>query len=213
MSPLARPCPGGSPVGPIRSNTTLILPRMQPASRHALPCMHHTGYEVQTVRLATQPFSAFLGTPSPALIPAAARLEQLAKSHGIPLLSIGASNRPEDLEYIPGIIAATSSTSCSYTLPSDAPLQLVQAAAAAVLEVARRTGVCGHVVGVHAAATAAGHPAPALSHGQHAHMHAWSMHTCTTPTSSTRRHLWVEVERKFCCTRAPVTGWSDGGYS
>lgn len=101
-----------------------------------------TGYEVQTLRLATQPFSSFLGAPSPALIPAAARLEQLAKAHGIPLLSIGCSNRPEDLEYIPGIIAATSSTSCSYALPPDPPLQLVQAAAAAVLEVARRTGVC-----------------------------------------------------------------------
>ncbi len=117
-------------------------PQWQPSQ----PLLDATaGYEVQTTRLATQPFPEFLrlaGDDDAALIAQrAAALEAAAARHGIRLLSLGAASDPRDLAVLPALIAATAATSVSYALPPDAGRELLSAVAATVLEIAAATGV------------------------------------------------------------------------
>jgi hypothetical protein len=67
-------------------------------------------------------------------------LEQLAARHGIPLVSLGSSSDPQHLQLIPDLIAATSSTSCSFALPANAGWGLAHDVAETVMQVARLTG-------------------------------------------------------------------------
>ena len=104
-------------------------------------CPVAAGYEVQTIRIATQPFDQYLtATNQEDLVASATTLERLAKCNGVPLLSIGSSSTPQHLRYIPAMVAATSATSCSFALGPEPSWEEAQAAAEAVVEVARLTG-------------------------------------------------------------------------
>lgn len=132
--------------------------------------LHRAGYDVQTTRIATQPFPFWLAcNSSPAskqehqerqhlepqdeqlplpsvsaehsgLVCRAVQFEALAAKHGISLISIGSSSDPAHLAAIPRLIAATRSTSCTFALPAEPDLALAQRVAGAIMEVAALTG-------------------------------------------------------------------------
>lgn len=60
-----------------------------------------SGFEVQTTRVATQPFERFLGPPGPGLPAAAARLEALASANGVPMVALGGVCDEGYLPWIP----------------------------------------------------------------------------------------------------------------
>lgn len=121
-----------------------------------------TGYEVQTVRIATQPFPQYLcgssssnsngsgssGLQQPrqalddVMVTNAVLLETLAARHGIPLVSLGSSSDPQHLRVIPRIITATSSTSCTFALPQDHDWRLTYQVAEVIMDIAAATGAC-----------------------------------------------------------------------
>jgi hypothetical protein len=116
-----------------------------------------TGYGVQTVRIATQPFPEYLCSSSSSsnsgtqqlpqalddvMVTNAVLLESLAARHGIPLVSLGSSSDPQHLQVIPRIITATSSTSCTFALPQDPDWLLVRSVAEVIMDIAAATGVC-----------------------------------------------------------------------
>jgi uncharacterized protein len=72
------------------------------------------GYEVQTVRVATQPWPEYLGEFNDFdIIGDLAGLEELAQGHGVDFLGIGHASEPEHIELVPDILKNTSNVSGS----------------------------------------------------------------------------------------------------
>jgi uncharacterized protein (UPF0210 family) len=107
------------------------------------------GLEVQTVRLATQPFPEVLLDAGPAsAVPFAQELERLTQAHGIDYCSIGtavAIHPQADLAYvdaIPAVIRQTQVAFASALVAAPASgihLAAIARAAAAIAEIARST--------------------------------------------------------------------------
>lgn len=120
-----------------------------PLRSHSSParCMQ-AGYEVQTTRIATQPFRQFIHSchqqqPADrhaALVEQVVGLEAAAARHGVGLVSIGSSDNPDDLDALPALIAATRSTSCTFAMPPQPDWALAQRVAGAIMRIAAVTG-------------------------------------------------------------------------
>eukprot|EP00877_Chromochloris_zofingiensis_P013003 jgi/Chrzof1/7957/UNPLg00017.t1 len=115
------------------------------------------GYEVQTVRVATQPFDAYVSSPRE-LVAAAEQIQSLANQHGIPLISIGSSSNPDYLPYIPAAVADTSTLSCSFLLQKEYSWQLLTAVAETVLQISALTDGHGNFRFAAAAVATSGIP-------------------------------------------------------
>lgn len=117
--------------------------------REARKRFEDVGLEVQTVRLATQPFPEILEEAGPAaIVPFARELENVSRAHGIDYCSIGpivALDPQADLAYLDGIPAAlleTESTFASALVAapgSGIHLDGIQAAARVIANVAHST--------------------------------------------------------------------------
>jgi hypothetical protein len=124
--------------------------------REARKRFEDVGLEVQTVRLATQPFPEILAEAGPAaVVPFARELEALSRAHGIDYCSIGpvvALDPQADLAYLDGIPAAileTESTFASALVAAPGAgihLDGIQGAARVIANVAHSTPEgCGNL--------------------------------------------------------------------
>ena len=100
------------------------------------------GFEVQTVRLATQNFASYLDLrTSTSAAEGAKSVEEICQRHGITFISIGGTGRVLDDDscgYIPEILAATSGVFCNVQIDEQARLQeQCEAAASCVSRLAR----------------------------------------------------------------------------
>lgn len=132
----------------IRSVTFFLDPRSDSleqagtAAALSMDLFQQAGYEVQTTRLATPPFSLMLaGRKADAVIEWVQQLEKKAVANGFSYTAIGPAilERPESYALIPQIIANTESIFCSAqmaTRRTGLSLKAVQACARIITELA-----------------------------------------------------------------------------
>jgi uncharacterized protein (UPF0210 family) len=103
----------------------------------------NAGYEVQTIRLTTQPWDRYLGHLSKKrLLDTVVTIEQVARENGIDFINLGTVSAPEAIYCIPLFIKATSGVSLSASITSKKKNLLVasiSAAAQAIKDIARTT--------------------------------------------------------------------------
>ncbi len=106
-------------------NLTLTEPELALAQaanflHSAAPRFEGAGLEVQTCRVASQPFPRILAPTGPGLAVAyAQRVQDIARSYGIDYVALGpvhAEDDPDFVDAIPDIIAATESLFCSISI-------------------------------------------------------------------------------------------------
>jgi len=126
-----------------------VFPKLKRFQRQARRRFEKVGLEVQTVRLATQPFPTVLRGHGPAeAMPFAQALEDVCQAHGIDYCSLGpvvTTERGAELGYIdaiPDVIRGTESAFGSVLVArrdSGISLRGIEKAADVILEIARST--------------------------------------------------------------------------
>jgi uncharacterized protein len=125
----------------LRSTDNLLgLVKAAVFNRAAGEIFEDAGYEVQTTRIATNPWTDYVSPGRPAdIAEQLAKIENVAQENGIGFLSVGFADRPSAIAAIPWILKRTSALYCSARL--DDPMggvliQNVLATAKALKEVA-----------------------------------------------------------------------------
>eukprot|EP00854_Cymbomonas_tetramitiformis_P013682 gene13682-16168_t len=112
--------------------------------RRATEAYVAAGYEVQTLRIATNSFQNYMDCSTfDSLLQDALHLEGLCIKHGVEFVGIGPTIDPHIIEWIPKLIAGTKYIFCSFATPHNMELTLALELGAAILDVAALTGGIG----------------------------------------------------------------------
>jgi uncharacterized protein (UPF0210 family) len=116
------------------------------AARFNLQAKHFfekRGFEVQSVRISTQPWPEYLGGLSGGgIIRAVETIEELAADHGVTFVSIGTAARPRHIDLLPEIIGRTKNVSASASIGDShkgVDYAAARAAARAIIKISRTT--------------------------------------------------------------------------
>ncbi|MEO0225749.1 MAG: DUF711 family protein, partial [candidate division WOR-3 bacterium] len=119
------------------------LQRFAKFSRRAKAIFEDTGYEVQTIRISTQPWPEYLGKLSKKKIITMVKLiESFCKDNGVDFLNIGTISSIPHLNLVPEIIADTSLISCSATIATmkkGINFEIIPGTAMVVLKISKTT--------------------------------------------------------------------------
>ncbi len=101
------------------------------------------GYEVQTTRIATQPWAEYIPAADKRTLRGKIQIfEDLCQNNGIDFCSIGTAYKPEETDQVADILASTEIVSCSATIAARRTglnHQVISAAASAIKKVAEKS--------------------------------------------------------------------------
>ena len=101
------------------------------------------GYQVQSIRVSTQPWPEYTSRFSRArILDVIGTIEELGKAYGVSFINIGTTAVPEQIGLLPGMIARTVNISASATIggvKTGIVYKAARAAADAMIEISRRT--------------------------------------------------------------------------
>jgi len=101
------------------------------------------GFEVQSIRISTQPWPEYLVRSAPAgIMDVIGAIEELCAAYGVSFVSVGTTASPEHIKFIPEIIRGTGKISASAFIgdkKNGIDHAAVRAAAAAIIEISRQT--------------------------------------------------------------------------
>jgi hypothetical protein len=101
------------------------------------------GFEVQSVRISTQPWPEYLGgLGGGEIVRTVEKIEELAADHGVTFVSIGAAAQPRHIDLLPEIIGRTKNVSASASLGDSqkgVDYTAARAAARVIIKISRTT--------------------------------------------------------------------------